>query len=86
MIRIGNFSLNASGVIIAVWSFFILAFTMLVLADVAIFDHYMFRQTQVATVTRELFNGGPWLAYLMPVLGPPLDCSDGVSRLSNPDR
>lgn len=64
-------SLTPSGLIIAAWSLVILAITFVVLADLSIYDHYMFRQTQVATVAREIMNGGPWVDYLMPVLGPP---------------
>lgn len=42
-----------------------------VFAGAPLTDHYGFRQTQVATVARELAEGGPWFPYLMPVLGPP---------------
>lgn len=42
-----------------------------VFATANVMDHYSFRQAQVATVARELADGGPWFPYLMPVLGPP---------------
>ena len=33
-------------------------------------DYYGFRQTQTAITVSYLLNGGPWLAYETPVLGP----------------
>ena len=48
-----------------------LAYFFFIFASAQIIDHYAFRQTQVATVARELARGGPLLAYYMPVFGPP---------------
>lgn len=39
--------------------------------DWELLDHHLFRQAQTATAIRELMRDGPWLAYRIPVLGPP---------------
>ena len=57
--------------IIAVWSVISFGLVFGVYADLPILDHYLFRQTQVATVAREIARGGPWLDYRMPIFGPP---------------
>ncbi|WP_291843473.1 hypothetical protein [Maricaulis sp.] len=57
--------------IIALWGLISLVLVLGVYADLPILDHYLFRQTQVATVAREIARGGPWLDYLMPLFGPP---------------
>ena len=57
--------------IIVLYGVFSLGLVLGVYADLTILDHYLFRQTQVATVAREIERGGPWLDYLMPLFGPP---------------
>lgn len=57
--------------IITVWGVISLGLVVGVYADLPILDHYLFRQTQVATVAREIARGGPWLDYRMPIFGPP---------------
>ncbi|WP_290755040.1 hypothetical protein [Henriciella sp.] len=61
----------AVGVVILLWTVVCLFYLATIFSSSNLMDHYAFRQTQVAAVIRELREGGPWLAYRMPVLGPP---------------
>lgn len=71
MFNFGKLNPVPGAVVVVAWSIVMFAIVFVVLSGVSIFDHYAFRQTQVATVAREIFRGGPWVEYLMPVLGPP---------------
>lgn len=53
------------------WTIAALVYFVTIFAEAPITDHYAFRQTQVATVARELERGGPILDYYLPVFGPP---------------
>jgi hypothetical protein len=52
-------------------SLIFLCFSLLKGFDGGIVDMHGFRQTQTAITVRYLLQGGPWLAYETPVLGPP---------------
>lgn len=58
-------------VLIGLWTIVALVYFVTIFANAPITDHYAFRQTQVATVARELERGGPILDYYLPLFGPP---------------
>lgn len=58
-------------VVIGAWTLTGIILLIFVFFPHGILDHYLFRQTQAATVIRELAQGGPLLAYRMPLFGPP---------------
>lgn len=53
------------------WTIIAIGYFLTIFANAPITDHYAFRQTQVATVARELARGGPILDYYLPLFGPP---------------
>lgn len=57
--------------LILVWLGLALALYFLVFQDATLLDHHGFRQTQTASVARELMRDGPILAYHLPVFGAP---------------
>lgn len=69
---IGNSSWSAwIAFLIFSWAIFYLIILVFVYPDLTLLDHYFFRQTQTASVIREIVEGGPWVNYRLPVFGPP---------------